>query len=348
MTSLADFDFVLPADRIAHEPARPRDVARLLRITPDGLSDLVVRDLPDLLRPTDILVANDTRVIPAQLTARRGAARIGVTLNQPRPDGTWHALARNARRLHAGDLLRFDGADDLIATVESRDPDGGVILRFNVADASFVNALRRAGALALPPYIDRPHGPAPADHDDYQTIFAQHDGAVAAPTGGLHFTPGLLAALDRRGIRRVTVTLHVGAGTFLPVRTDDAADHHMHAERGKVSPDAAAAINAVRAAGGRVVAVGTTSLRILETAATEDGTIEPFDGETSLFILPGYRFRAVDLLMTNFHLPRSTLFMLVCAFAGTDRMRAAYAHAIAQGYRFYSYGDSSLLGRHDR
>jgi S-adenosylmethionine:tRNA ribosyltransferase-isomerase len=309
------------------------------------LDDRVVRDLPQLLRPGDVLVANDTRVIPAQLTGWRGEARIGITLDQPQPDGTWHALARNARRLHVSDLLRFDG--DLTAEVTSRDPDGGVTLRFNHADEMLVTALRQAGALALPPYIHRPNGPEPSDAADYQTIFAVNDGAVAAPTAGLHFTPDLLTALDTRGVRRVTVTLHVGAGTFLPVRTDEVTQHQMHVERGTISATAARTINAARMSGGRVVAVGTTSLRLLESATTDDGTIGPFDGETSLFILPGYRFRAVDLLMTNFHLPRSTLFMLVCAFAGIETMRAAYAHAIASGYRFYSYGDSSLLWRHD-
>jgi S-adenosylmethionine:tRNA ribosyltransferase-isomerase len=310
------------------------------------LEDRVVRDLPDLLRPGDVLVANDTRVIPAQLTAWRGEARIGITLDQPRPDGTWHALARNARRLHQGDSLRFDG--DLTAMVTARDPDGGVTLRFNHSDEAFMTALRDAGALALPSYIRRPNGPDAADQSDYQTIFAAHDGAVAAPTAGLHFTPPLLAALDAHGIRRVTVTLHVGAGTFLPVRTGDVTQHRMHAERGMISAATARAINEARSAGGRIVAVGTTSLRLLESAAAEDGMVAEFNGETSLFILPGYQFRAVDLLMTNFHLPRSTLFMLVCAFAGSETMHAAYAHAIAAGYRFYSYGDSSLLWRHDQ
>jgi S-adenosylmethionine:tRNA ribosyltransferase-isomerase len=348
VVSLADFDFDLPPGRIAQNPARPRDAARLLCVRPDGLEDRIMRDLPDLLRPGDVLVANDTRVIPARLTAWRGEARIGITLNQPRPNGTWHALARNARRLHEGDLLRFDEAGDLTATIVSLDPDGGVTLRFNRADGAFTAALQRAGALALPPYIHRPHGPEPADTADYQTIFATHDGAVAAPTAGLHFTPALLSALESRGILRVTVTLHVGAGTFLPVRTDDVMRHHMHAERGTISIAAARTINAARVAGGRMVAVGTTSLRLLESAATKDGTIDAFDGETSLFILPGYQFRAVDLLLTNFHLPRSTLFMLVCAFTGTETMRAAYARAIDEGYRFYSYGDASLLWRHDR
>jgi S-adenosylmethionine:tRNA ribosyltransferase-isomerase len=335
---LADFDFDLPPDRIAQHPARPRDAARMLHVACDGLADRVVRELPALLRPGDVLVANDTRVIPAQLAARRGEARIGITLDQPHADGTWHALARNARRLHAGDELRFEGSADLRAMVVERDADGGVVLAFNHAEA-----LRHAGALALPPYIARPDGPLPEDSGDYQTIFAAHDGAVAAPTAGLHFTPALLDALELRGVRRVSVTLHVGAGTFLPVRSDDIAQHHMHAECGAVTPGVAAAINVARAAGGRVVAVGTTSLRLLETAASEGGCIRSFAGDTALFIVPGYRFRAVDLLLTNFHLPRSTLFMLVCAFAGTERMRAAYAHAIAAEYRFYSYGDACLL-----
>ena len=343
--SLADFDFVLPPGRIAQHPVRPRDAARLLHVRPDGLADLTVRDLPSLLRPGDLLVANDTRVIPAQLSARRGEARIGITLDQPRPDGTWHALARNARRLRDGDILTFDGSDSLTATVVTRDPDGGVTLAFNRHDADFIAALRQAGALALPPYIDRPTGPDPADSRDYQTVFAQHEGAVAAPTAGLHFTPDLLAALDRRGIGRVTVTLHVGTGTFLPVRDDDVSAHRMHAERGEIAPEAAAAINGARQAGGRIVAVGTTSLRLLESAADDHGIVRSFTGDTSLFILPGYRFKVVDRLMTNFHLPRSTLFMLVCAFAGSARMRAAYAHAIEAGYRFYSYGDASLLER---
>jgi len=337
---LSDFDFELPADRIAQHPARPRDAARML-VVGDELQDRAVRDLPTLLRPGDVLVANDTRVIPAQLAARRGAARIGLTLDQPRPDGSWHALARNARRLRPGDTLTFDHAPDLAATLLSRDDDGGVVVRFNRADAAFADALRRAGALALPPYIDRPRGPTSEDAADYQTVFAAREGAVAAPTAGLHFSDALLGALDAAGIPRVLVTLHVGAGTFLPVRTDDVSDHAMHAEWGEVTEDAARAINAAR----RVVAVGTTTLRVLETAADAAGRVQPFRGDTRLFITPGFRFRAVDALMTNFHLPRSTLFMLVCAFAGQARMQAAYAHAITQGYRFYSYGDACLLER---
>jgi S-adenosylmethionine:tRNA ribosyltransferase-isomerase len=346
---IADFDFALPPDRIAQHPARPRDAARLLHVTRDGLADRVVRDLPELLQPGDVLVANDTRVIPAQLTAHRlrdgdtQSARIGITLDRPRADGAWHALARNARRLRAGDTLRFDGAGDLTATVVQRDPDGGVALAFNLEGADFAAALRTAGALALPPYIARPQGPLPEDAADYQTIFAKREGAVAAPTAGLHFTPALLAALEARGIRRVTLTLHVGAGTFLPVRGDDIATHRIHAERGEITRDAAAAINAARASGGRIVAVGTTSVRLLESAADTAGHIHSFAGDTGLFILPGHRFRAVDVMLTNFHLPRSTLFMLVCAFAVTERMRAAYAHAITAGYRFYSYGDACLL-----
>ena len=334
---LAAFDFALPPGRVAHHPARPRDSARLLHVG-ETLSNATVLDLPRLLRPGDVLVVNDTRVIPAQLAARRGAARIGLTLDQPRPGGAWHALARNARRLRPGDRLTFDGADDLAAEVLERDTDGGVLLRFNDA---FPAALARAGALALPPYIDRPSGPTAEDAADYQTLFARAPGAVAAPTAALHFTPRLLDALDDAGIPRVTVTLHVGAGTFLPVRTDDVREHRMHAERGAITPEAAEAINGAR----RVVAVGTTTLRLMESAADETGRVRPFEGETALFITPGYRVRTAGALLTNFHLPRSTLFMLVCAFAGTARMRAAYAHAIAGGYRFYSYGDASLLER---
>lgn len=337
---LSDFDFDLPPDRIAQQPARPRDAARLLVVGND-LQERFVRDLPDLLRPGDVLVANDTKVIPAQLTARRGAARIGLTLDQPRADGSWHALARNARRLRPGDTLAFDHAPDLNATLLSRDDNGGVVLRFNQADAAFAEALSRAGALALPPYIDRPAGPTAEDATDYQTVFAAREGAVAAPTAGLHFSDALLNALDATGIPRVLVTLHVGAGTFLPIRTDDVAEHRMHAEWGEVTAEAADAINAAR----RVVAVGTTTLRVLETAVDDAGRVQPFRGDTRLFITPGFQFRAVDALVTNFHLPRSTLFMLTCAFAGQSRMQAAYAHAIAQGYRFYSYGDACLLER---
>ncbi len=333
-----EFDFHLPPGRIAQHPARPRDAARLLHVGGDALADRHVRDLPDLLRPGDLLVANDTRVIPAQLSGRRGAARVGITLDRPLPDGTWHALARNARRLHVGDRLEFDGFS---AEVRARDPDGGVALAFSLAGEAFAEALRRAGALALPPYIARPLGPSAEDTRDYQTIFARHEGAVAAPTAGLHFTPALLAALEARGVRRATITLHVGAGTFLPLRDADVSAHRLHAERGHITAEVAAEINAAE----RVVAVGTTTLRLLEAAADARGLVRPFDGETDIFLRPGHVFRSADLLLTNFHLPRSTLFMLVCAFAGTERMRAAYAHAIAAAYRFYSYGDACLLER---
>ena len=341
----SDFDFVLPPGHIAQHPMRPRDAARLLHVAADGLHDRVVRDLPSLLRAGDILVSNDTRVIPAQLAARRGIARIGITLDRPLGDGTWHALARNARRLHAGDILQFDGAEDLTATVMKRDDDGGVGLAFNLADQDFAAALKRAGALALPPYIARPRGPSAEDERDYQTIFARHEGAVAAPTAGLHFTPALLAGLAEIGVLLATVTLHVGAGTFLPLRGEDVSAHRIHAERGEITAQAAAAITDAREAGGRVVAVGTTTLRLLETAANDDGGIRPFLGDTDLFLLPGHRFRSADLLLTNFHLPRSTLFMLVCAFAGHRRMLEAYGHAVDTGYRFYSYGDATLLER---
>ncbi len=379
-SSIAAYDFALPAGLIAQSPARPRDSARLLHVAAGGLGDRTVRDLPSLLRRGDILVANDTQVIPAQLAACRGEARVGITLDQPAADGTWHALARNARRLRAGDVLRFaaggpdgagaaphrpgaegpeagdaaggdatagdagvDASGGLTAVVVALDGHGGVTLRFDREGAAFDAALRGAGALALPPYIARAAGPTAEDASDYQTVFARHDGAVAAPTAGLHFTPALLAALDAAGIGRTTVTLHVGAGTFLPMREDSLDAHTIHAERGVITGAAAAAINAARARGGRVVAVGTTSLRLLESAVGEDGLVRAFRGETRLFVRPGHRFRAVDLLLTNFHLPRSTLFVLVCAFAGAQRMRAAYAHAVAQGYRFYSYGDASLL-----
>ena len=348
MHSADDFDFALPAARIAQVPARPRDAARLLEVAADAVQDRIVRDLPGLLRAGDVLVVNDTAVIPAQLVATRGAARIGITLDRLLPDGSWHALLRNARRARVGDRLRFEGGFDgpeVIADVLSRDPEGGASLRFSVEGPAFERFLREAGALALPPYIARPHGPTEADRRDYQTVFAHAEGAVAAPTAGLHFTRALLSALTVRGVLRETVTLHVGAGTFLPMRDPNISRHTMHPERGIIDTGTALRINGARAAGGRIVAVGTTSLRLLESAAEPDGTVRPFDGETSLFIRPGHAFRTAELLLTNFHLPRSTLFMLVCAFAGHTRLRAAYAHAIASDYRFYSYGDACLLHR---
>jgi S-adenosylmethionine:tRNA ribosyltransferase-isomerase len=341
---IADFDFDLPKDRIATEPARPRDSARLLHVRPGVPPALhIVRDLPTLLRPGDLLVTNDTEVIPAQLTGKRGEAAIGITLDRILPDGSWHALARNARKLKPGDIVTFPRSD-VTAEIVVNEGDGAVALRFSVAGDAFDAFLKDVGALALPPYIARPEGPTAQDALDYRTIFSAHPGAVAAPTAGLHFTPELLAALEQAGIGRCALTLHVGAGTFLPVRTD-IAHHKMHAESGIVTAETADRINETRARGGRIVAVGTTSLRLLESAAGEDGIVRPCSGETSIFITPGYRFRAVDLLMTNFHLPRSTLFMLVAAFAGTQTMRDAYAFAIAERLRFYSYGDACLLER---
>ncbi len=339
---VSDFDFELPPGRIAQHPARPRESARLLRVLGDTLSDHIVADLPDLLRAGDLLVANDTSVIPGQLWARRGEARIGLTLDQPRADGTWHALARNARRLRAGDTLAMDG---LAATVEDVEDGGGVVLRFDREGEAFDAALAHAGRLALPPYIVRADGPTKDDAADYQTVFARDPGAVAAPTAGLHFTPALLDRLTARGVGRITITLHVGAGTFLPMRSETVDGHRMHAERGVVSAEAAAAIAATRASGGRIVAVGTTVLRLLESAVDAQGAVRPFAGSTDIFLRPGHVFRTADLLLTNFHLPRSTLFMLACAFGGTAAVRAAYAHAVGAGYRFYSYGDACVLAR---
>ena len=336
-----DFFYHLPPDRIATEPARPRDSARLLHVGAGPLRDAQVRDLPAFLRAGDILVVNDTLVIPAQLSATRGDARIGITLDQQRPDGTWRVLLRNARRVQINDILRIDA--EFSAYVLELLPDGAAVLRFETPD--FPAALARCGALALPPYIARPEGLTPQDSADYQTIFAAHPGAVAAPTAGLHFTPELLAALRAAGIGLAHVTLHVGAGTFLPVRVEDVRTHKMHTERGVITAQTAARLNAARTAGGRIIPVGTTALRLLESAGNENGTVQAFSGDTDIFILPGYRFKVADLLFTNFHLPHSTLLMLVCAFAGMARIQAAYAHAIAAQYRFYSYGDACLLER---
>jgi len=338
--NLSDFDYHLPPERIAVAPARPRDSARLLHVGAQ-LTDYIIRDLPSLLRPGDLLVVNDTKVIPAQLSAMRGAAKIGITLDRRLDDGSWRVLLRNAKRVRAGDVLVID--PEFSAEVLEVLEGGAALLRF-VAD-DFYAALARSGALALPPYIARPEGITAQDASDYQTMFAAHEGAVAAPTAGLHFTPGLLAALRERGVETTRVTLHVGAGTFLPVRVEDVTQHRMHAERGFVTAETAAKINAARKAGGRIIPVGTTALRLIESAAGEDGVVHEFNGETDIFILPGYRFKAADLLFTNFHLPKSTLLMLVSAFAGIQRIRDAYAHAIGAEYRFYSYGDACLLER---
>jgi S-adenosylmethionine:tRNA ribosyltransferase-isomerase len=335
-----DFDFELPRHLIADHPAAPRDAARLLVVGP-ALEDRRVLDLPQLLRRGDLLVFNDTRVIPARLVGTRGAARFDVTLHRDLGGGAWRAFVKGAKRLKPGDSLVF--GEGFAAEVAAKHDEGDVTLRFDCEGAAFRAALDRFGSMPLPPYIKRPAGGDVRDDGDYQTIFAARDGAVAAPTAGLHFTERLVAALDAAGIERLMVTLHVGAGTFLPVKVADVSDHRMHGETGFVDAAAARQIAAARARGGRIVAVGTTSLRVLESACDDQGHVAPFAGETTLFITPGYRFRAIDLLLTNFHLPRSTLFMLVAAFAGLARMRRAYGHAMAAGYRFFSYGDACLL-----
>lgn len=332
-----DFDFDLPEDRIALSPAHPRDAARLLVMDGTAIRDRVVRSLPDELNPGDMLVFNDTKVFPARLRGMRGQARVEATLLVPQPDGTWTALARPARKFRPGDTVDFQGL-----TAEVRGRNGGEV-RLDFGDADIMQHLWAAGEMPLPPYIAGKRPAGEADRADYQTVYAAREGAVAAPTAGLHFTDELLAALKARGIKSAFVTLHVGAGTFLPVKAEDTADHEMHSEWGEITGDAAAAINAARAAGGRIVPVGTTSLRLLESAADEGRQIHPFRGETDIFITPGYRFRATDGLMTNFHLPKSTLFMLVSALMGLDTMKRAYTHAVGEDYRFYSYGDACLL-----
>jgi len=349
------FDFSLPAERIALRPARPRDAARLLVVRPEGLEDRAVRDLPDLLDPGDQLVVNDTRVIAARLQGRRigrePQTRIEAMLIRRLDGSRWVALAKPGKRLHVGDTVRFGDEGrvcflgQLDATVEAKAESGEVTLSFAFHGPTLDQAIAERGHMPLPPYIAARRVPDEEDRADYQTLFAQREGSVAAPTAGLHFTGELVARLKARGIGLQTVTLHVGAGTFLPVKSADTADHEMHAEYGVVTGDTANALNAARRAGGRIVAVGSTSLRLIESAAAEDGSIRPFAAETAIFITPGYHFRATDLMLTNFHLPRSTLFMLVAAFCGLDTMHAAYAHAIEHGYRFYSYGDACLLQR---
>ncbi|TIX50169.1 tRNA preQ1(34) S-adenosylmethionine ribosyltransferase-isomerase QueA [Alteraurantiacibacter aquimixticola] len=336
------FDFDLPPELIALRPVRPRDAARMLvvRGADAPFEDRGVLDLPQLLEPGDVMVFNDTRVIPAQLEGRRGEARIGATLHKRVDLRRWQAFIRNAKRVREGDVLEFPA--DVSAIAEKRHEDGSFTLAFEGGEPVEV-LLERAGRMPLPPYIAGKRETDEQDRKDYQTIFAREEGAVAAPTASLHFTQRLLDALDERGVIRTTLTLHVGAGTFLPVKAGDTADHRMHAEFGRIDAETAQLLNETRAKGGRIIAAGTTALRLLESAADEDGIIHPFEGDTAIFITPGYRFRGVDGLMTNFHLPKSTLFMLVSALMGLDRMQAAYAHAIAQGYRFYSYGDSSLL-----
>ena len=334
------FDFDLPPERIALRPAIPRDAARMLVVDEHGMRDRVVSDLPGELRPGDLLVFNDTRVIPAQLEGVRGEAKIGATLHKREGPRRWRAFIRNAKRLHDGDTIDF--GEGVRATASDRAEDGSFTLDF-AGDEPVELLLDRCGRMPLPPYIASKRALDARDADDYQTMFADEPGAVAAPTAALHFTPDLIAALDRAGIGHVTLTLHVGAGTFLPVKADDTDDHRMHAEWGRIDAATAARINAARAAGGRVIAVGTTSLRLIESAADAAGRVQPFEGDTAIFITPGVPIRGIDGLMTNFHLPRSTLFMLVSALMGLDVMQKAYAHAIETGYRFYSYGDASLL-----
>ncbi len=334
------FDFALPEDRVALRPANPRDTARMLVLDGEETHDRLARDLPDCLRAGDILVFNDTKVIPAQLDGRRGEARIGATLHKREGLRQWRAFIRNAKRLRDGDRVEFGGG--VAAIVSNRGADGSFLLSFE-GEEPIELLLERAGTMPLPPYIAGKRPTDERDAEDYQTMFAREKGAVAAPTAALHFTPELIERLGAADIDHVTLTLHVGAGTFLPVKAEDSDDHQMHAEWGRIDSSTADRLNAARAAGGRIIAVGTTSLRLLESAADESGAIQPFEADTDIFITPGYRFRAIDGLMTNFHLPRSTLFMLVSALMGRDRMLAAYDHAIRNGYRFYSYGDASLL-----
>jgi S-adenosylmethionine:tRNA ribosyltransferase-isomerase len=356
----ADFDFHLPDERIALRPASPRDSARLLLVTPGApLQDLAVSDLPGLLRAGDILVLNDTKVIPARLKGIRSReeSRVAVeaTLHRRLSPHVWTAFMKPGKKLAPGDRVSFGESSDracllgaLDATVKEKGEGGEVTLAFDLSGPDLDAAVAERGAMPLPPYIAAKRGEDERDRTDYQTVYAQEDGSVAAPTAGLHFTPELFQRLAAAGVETAFVTLHVGAGTFLPVKAATLAEHRMHAEWGEVDAATAERLNAVKAAGGRIVCVGTTSLRLLESATGEDGVIRPFMAETAIFITPGYRFRAVDGLMTNFHLPKSTLFMLVCAFAGMDAMKAAYAHAIETGYRFYSYGDASLLWKAER
>ncbi|MDB5707725.1 MAG: tRNA preQ1(34) S-adenosylmethionine ribosyltransferase-isomerase QueA [Sphingomonas bacterium] len=334
------FDFDLPPERIALRPASPRDSARMLVLEGDATGDRTVTDLPGQLRAGDLLVFNDTRVIPAQLEGTKGGAKIGATLHKREGPRRWRAFIRNARRLRDGDAIDFGAGVTAIAG--DRAEDGSFALTF-AGDEPVELLLDRAGRMPLPPYIAARRAADARDAEDYQTMFASEKGAVAAPTAALHFTPGLMESLAAAGIGHATLTLHVGAGTFLPVKAEDTDAHRMHAEWGRIDAATADRLNAVRARGGRVIAVGTTSLRLIESAAGEDDVIRPFEGDTAIFITPGYRFRGVDGLVTNFHLPRSTLFMLVSALMGRERMKAAYAHAIENGYRFYSYGDASLL-----
>ena len=338
---VSEFDFVLPEDRIASHPAQPRHNSKLLQVSPE-ISDHITIELPQLLRAGDLLVLNNTRVMPARLFGQRGMAKIELLLHRARPDGNWEAFAKPMKRLHTHDriILGENFSADVLGRVEDR-----AVIKFNTGAHTLTECLDRYGHMPLPPYIKRPD--EEADRSDYQTIFAKTAGAVAAPTASLHFTPELMEKLKAAHIATAEITLHVGAGTFKPVQVEDTFDHVMHAEWAEVTADVAALINATRAKGGRIVAVGTTALRTLESAATIDGSVQPFCGDTSIFITPGYKFKVVDLLLTNFHLPKSTLFMLVAAFIGLEKAREVYRHAIENNYRFYSYGDTSLLHKGD-
>ena len=340
------FNFDLPTDLIANEPMTPREAANLLHIMPTGLEDKHIADLPDLLDSEDVLVFNDTKVIPARIYGQRGEAHLEVTLLKQIDLSTWKCLIKNSRRLKIDDRITF--AKDFYATVKAKDTDGPVTLQFNVSGAELFSALHLHGIMPLPPYIKRTKEGKDSDKSDYQTIYAKHEGAVAAPTAGLHYTEKLMKALDKKGIQKEFLTLHVGGGTFLPVKVADTNDHKMHAEYGIITQEVADRLNKAKQSGKRIVSVGTTALRLLESATDENGVIHPFAQETSIFITPGYHFRFVDRLFTNFHLPQSTLFMLVCAFAGMDTMKKAYQHAIQKHYRFFSYGDACLIEKSEK
>ncbi len=343
------FDFHLPQENIAQQPVFPRDSSRMLSCLDSMLSDQQVHDLPNLLQAGDLIVCNDTKVIPTRLFGKRGEAGVEVTLHKQEAANIWSAFARPAKKLKLDDIFKV--SDDFEAEVIEKRDAGEVVLRFNKADANLILALWDHGIMPLPPYIKRTKGgddgEEEQDRENYQTLFAKEEGAVAAPTAGLHFTDDLKKRLEEKGVGFQAITLHVGAGTFLPIKVEDTRDHVMHAEYGIITQEEADRINDVRKAGGRIIAIGTTSLRLLESAVDENGIVQPFAAETSIFITPGYRFKAVDILMTNFHLPKSTLFMLISAFAGLDFMQEAYKHAIDDGYRFYSYGDCCLLARDD-
>ncbi len=349
------FDFELDRDLIAKEPANPRDTSRLLDLSVEGkITDRHFYDLPNILEKGDVLVFNDTKVIPARLYAQRGEALVEVTLYHPVDGLSWNAFIKNAKRLHIGDTIHFYTAEisarnsDFSAEILEKNGEEGGVLRFNCKADELGHYLEKYGSMPLPPYIKRDR-PGQGlwnkynDKENYQTLYAKHEGAVAAPTAGLHFTPRVFAALEQKGVEKVFLTLHVGAGTFLPVKVEDTKDHKMHAEYGIITPEACEKINQAKKQGRRIIAVGTTSLRLLESAADEKGVLHPFTGETDIFITPGYKFKIIDYIITNFHLPKSTLFMLICAIAGTERMKEAYQHAMKEKYRFYSYGDSSIL-----